>query len=572
MLDINSSALKELIEKTISKGDSYAEKNILAYESQLGVHIYGDKPTEILEQYRPGETAEIKKYRLAAYKPKPKAEFDKALNVLYSIFNPKLFHISYPEAPKFLGEEDTLKNYINEDFPCGFGSLLQYVKTVLLKKMLASPNGCVVILPVKNNTAPNEFVSPFPYFYETKEILAYVPDNYILVAKTKDTYWLVDDTNIIEVTKQTQDFSKDRYTIQIVYTHNLGYLPAFQIGGLQDMKGNSKIFRSYIDGAIPHWDDAVRLESDLQACYVQHMYPERVEVEKPCNTCDGKGYVFLEDETKHTCNNCGGAGNLNARTPYGKTVYKPSERFDDPNNSNLFPGVMYVQKDITVVKMLEEKVERETAKGLEAINMDIVKRVGANQSGIAKEYDRKELNAFLQQVSDRIWEIYELLVYYVSSYRYKTLLGSQTDTYLPNISKPSKFDMLLNEDLLAKIQLAKEAGADNVYMKKLELQSARLEFGEDSLDYKEIETIKVLNPFGDRTIDELMVANAILPYDKTELFVSLNIARLVNEAYLADEAFFEKTLLERKIEIYKLANEKIASQPKTPTIPVAPLI
>lgn len=577
MYDINSEeyaqVIKPLTEKEVKSNAAFYEQAI-KHAKEMSVHAYGKTPEEILKNYRPGETEEIKKYRLSTYEPKTKSSFGKVMKVLYKIFSEKLYEISYAEDPGSLKKEESLKVYLEEDFPEQTVSLLSYFKTVLLKKMLADPNGLIVIMPVEFNIKSNELCEPFPYFFHSSSIISYKYDDYCIVQSQKpqpkntSLYYFLDSNNIIEIKRILQN-NEVVIESQLVFPHNIGYLPALQIGGMEEFYGDVKVYSSYISDVLPHWNDAIRLDSDLQASYVQYLYPERVEIEQECDSCSGEGHLLNAHHEKEICRKCNGTGNLNSRTPYGRRIFKVSGGFDG-DNSNLFPGVQYVEKDTKIVEILEQKVEREIDKGLEAINMDIVRRLGSNQSGIAKEYDRTELNTFLKLISDSVWHNINECIYFIAMYRYRLLLGQKgAEDYRPTIKAPKGFENVTDGELISEIKMAGEAGASKGYMKQLQIHQARIRFGEDSIAFKRIETSLMVQPHYGKSADDLLALRSMRAVSDIDIYVNSNIERLLYKAEESKENFYELKMFERRELIYALAQEEYNNL-QVSILPIAP--
>src|SRR5690348_8577928 len=103
---------------------------------EMAVHVYGEKPVELLDRVRPGEDVAIKDYRLANYEPTTKAPCGKAIKIVSKIFNPNLSSIIFPKDNK---NAEKLKEYTMQYFPV-YNSLTVYNKDVTLKKMIADAN------------------------------------------------------------------------------------------------------------------------------------------------------------------------------------------------------------------------------------------------------------------------------------------------------------------------------------------------------------------------------------------------------------------------------------------------
>ena len=89
--------------------------------------------------------------------------------------------------------------------------------------------------------------------------------------------------------------------------------------------------------------------------------------------------------------------------------------------------------------------------------MDIIDKVGENQSGKAKAIDRGELNSFLNKVSDNLFDnIITNAFKYISLWRYNVV----NDVTFPVINKPTTFNALNESLLVEEIKTIADAGLD----------------------------------------------------------------------------------------------------------------
>src|SRR5688572_18557904 len=99
-MDIQSQEFKQYLADKITAGPKEASyKFYSAYADKLSIHTLGKNPEGMLKDARPGESEEVRRYRIKNYEPKTQAEFGRVMNVLYNIFNPKLFKIDWQERP-----------------------------------------------------------------------------------------------------------------------------------------------------------------------------------------------------------------------------------------------------------------------------------------------------------------------------------------------------------------------------------------------------------------------------------------------------------------------------------------
>lgn len=552
----DSLALGEMLIKQVKNGKRHVNYDkTVKHAEQMEIHIEGKKPNELLTDYRPNEDKAIHDYRLRIWKPITKSCSKRAINVIQSISNPRYHTISFPEQPTVLGE-DNLENF---KYPY-FESIPSWVFEVLIRQMLADPNGIVAFMPISTDT--NGRYVPYGFFYESEDVIDYMPDEYYLV-KTEEksevkqankTVWsgevyrLFTKTDVVRI-YQYGEKSKQLFALEVEYTHNIGEPPVMTMGGEYVAGTFPFVYESYMSGVLPYWDDAVREYSDKQATFVQHVFLERVELQVQCDmqgchmdNVKGKYVVGSGDDCRE-CTRCGGSGYITGRSPYGVTVVK-DDKFDD--RQKLFPGVQYVSKPTDIVNLLTEDIDKLISNGYEAIFMDFL--IGANQSGVSKQYDRSELERYLMNISNNVFD--NLIYYsykYVAGWRYGSVFadGETWKEMLPDITKPSNFDVLSTEILAAQLKNAKEAGNSPTLVDQLERDYIKRMFaGNVKMQKKHLAFIK-LDPLSNITDDNKFMRLANGGINEVDYIISSNIKKFVDTAISEDENFLDLNYTEQ---------------------------
>jgi len=124
-----------------------AQGDWVAVRDSMVVHTRGATPTKLLETYRPNEPEDIKKYRLAVYKPITKAPINKAIDSQARILINSNFKIVYSKnideylADTELTPMDTLGVHESFDF-------FQYIVKKAFRLDFDDPNGVLTWFPV----------------------------------------------------------------------------------------------------------------------------------------------------------------------------------------------------------------------------------------------------------------------------------------------------------------------------------------------------------------------------------------------------------------------------------------
>lgn len=542
--------------------DTY-KKTVECYE-RMAVHVYGEKPIEILERTRPSEPDEVKKYRIDNYEPTTKSTAGQALSIVSKIFNPRIYQIKWKDQTT---NGKKLQDYTLEYYPV-FNSIIKFMSESALKRMIADPNGLMAIRPIE--IPENDLVraEPLILLYGSKTIWWKDRDCFVIHKKEEDTndgqvhyFTYIDKASIIDFHVQVMNANEIVLTETFNYP-TLGELPAWELQGeTQTTDEGIPYFVSYFEPAIPHWNLAITHDSDLFGSYIRHLFPQKVELTVECdfvqdNQMCKMGKISYPDGTIKTCKGCNGTGNKRASGPYG--IYQiNADKLNTSGVSNMLP-VAYVTVPVEPTKMLEERVDRLHEKGLAALNMEIVGKVGENQSGIAKVIDRGELYDFLAKISSVVYDTHLTNIYYFFN---KFMFGIEDsnpnrklDKNLPEINKPSSFDISSTTEMTLEYKNAKEADVNPEYLRQKQIALIAKEFSNNpDLMRKMILTVE-LDPLPGVSPEEAdaMVMSGII--SKTDAVLHFQIGKIVTQVILEDENFYSLPPLEKIAKVRERAD------------------
>jgi len=555
----------------------------------MGIHVDGDPPTKLLEEKRPNEAEEIRAYRLEVYKPITKAVSRKVISILGRIFNERRFSVIIPDVPnKKIKEDNGLREYLKVGYP-QYRTLLNYIKTVFIKQNVGDPNGVIVVAPTFESIEKDdtEFLDPLPVYYEAARILDFIEDDYFVIDITKHTEKnrkyahrkdktvdkvMIIDTEFIRI--YTRDLNDTRLFWE--FRHNFGRPFVFRTGGITAEDMTPYAYESFIAGVLPHWDKAVALSSDLDAMITLYMYPEKWEVETVCSVCSGSRQVdsMVYSGTgsaveKVKCNHCKGTGRM-TRSPFN--IHTVSSDALRPEANLPLPPMGYVQKDVEIPRWVDEKLASEIEAGLNAINMDIVNKTGENQSGISKAIDRQELDSFLQTYSDHIFDyVIPNIVRFTVLWRYwlpKLVNDKEAREYVPEINKPTRFDIVSANFLIDEMKTAKEAGLDPSIIKAMQIDIIEKMF--TGAEKEKVKTAIIIDSYAGRNSEDLSVLRGNNVITAEEWFIKENLPMLLFVAEENDPKFNDKPILEKRDIVRDLGKAEYAKQ-KPVLIPVEPI-
>lgn len=544
------------------------------HAKEMSWHIFGDKPVELLNRIRPREDPAVTDYRVQNYEPLTKSAADKAINIISKIFNGNLYSIRWKEKSK---SSEELKEYTLEYYPDN-NSIVNYMKDVLLRRMIADPNGLAVVKLQEVPQRDTEEVRPVLALYGSENVWNYDADHYLIntaVETDKTVKWFYfeyyDRSRYIYfrayVTPNTDLVIEEIES----YAHDFKEIPAWFLGGKSESLSDGKvIYKSYFDSAIPYWNSAIVHNSDLLGSYINHIYPQKYELSEACNyrfqekyPCR-QGTIKYEDGSTHDCPKCDGTGYRNMAGPYG--VYKISkDKLSEGDPVGIDP-VGYINVPIDAAKMLEERADKMQRMGLWAINMDVEDEIGANQSGVAKVIDRSAQYDTLYNIATNVFDRQLQNTYYFFNKYMFQVLENAPEANLPEINKPTQFEVYSAAELINNFKAAKDSGLDPNYLqiKQQEILTRDLTTNTDLKTFGFL--LLDLDPLPG--LDQITISSNVMKgfNRQVDAVVHFNLKRFIEKAMKEDRGFVTKAKEEQVEILEKYGNEFVKqNKPKLDT-------
>lgn len=572
--DFDSNLIRILKDSKGNDGKHSCYQECCDHAETMSWHMYGEKPVTLLKRTRPREDPDVTTYRLENYEPTTKSAADKALNIVGKIFNPNIYSIRWEKSSD---SAKKLQKYTLEEYP-QYNSVVNFTKDVLLRKMIADPNGVVAIKIDKLPEKSSDELRPKIFIYGSSAIYNFDDDHY-LIFTSKDTvkpYWsnfeYFDKNKYISfrayVTPQNKLVKEEVES----YPYNFGRIPVWKLQGNSESEDNGTIiYKSFFDSAVPFWNLSIIHESDVLAAYINHMHPLRYELSEPCNyvmegrfKCKG-GFIQKDTGEKLNCPKCEGSGYKPAG-PYG--VYKISkEKLQEGDTPVGIDPVGYINVPTEATKMLEERAERMRDNGMWAINMDVEEKVGEVQSGVAKAIDRSAQYDTLYNIGTVVFDYHLTNIYdFMNAYMFGVSdqsIGKNSDDNLPQINKPTQFDIASTAELVNNYKIAKDSGLDPNYLqiKQIEIQSRDLTTNPDLKKF----TTLILNLDPLPSMDAITIsANVAKGFVRNvDAVIHFNLKRFVERAIRENKTFYEMDMDKQVVVLEGYANEYITqNKPK----------
>jgi hypothetical protein len=562
---------KAFIEKYIEKDHDKDLKDIKVKEyKDLKKHSDGkvDDALDMMVTYQPSEPEWAIKYKKDNYRAITKAPFKKIQNAIAKIQKARDLIITPSEknSPK-IKDSETLYSYVFERLP-KYNSINQWFFNFQIKNYLTDSNGVVVIAPKYvldddyleeyQNKPTNEFIKPIPYSFSITKV-KYFEDDLLIIEEEKNEWFVVDENNYYFIKR---DHVKEKYTTTLLYSHNLGYLPAIVNGGVMTSEDDDIYYESWIAGILPDFDQALLENIDKNVTIKQHLYPERVEfTQNECTTCNGTGSITKSNSfgrnVTSSCNSCGGDG-FSSGSPFGITKVRPAMGGEDSAIPQWAP-VKYVEKDLKPVEFLSKDIDNLIKKGLGAVNMEFLAESPTDQSGVSKAYDYDQTHQFLSNISNDVFGRYiPFIIKAINDLRYSELLEFNQEVLreqLPSINIPNDFDIVTTSVIEEQIGKATQSGISSSIIESMEMDYIAKKYEGSPKEMAYQQNIILLDALRGMTSDDIMTMNALTPFNPLTLISHSFINTFVERAFSENKDFATWDLSRKKELINKYAQE-----------------
>lgn len=536
-------------------------------------HSDGVYPAEVIERQRPNEPDIVKAFRKQIWEPITKPKFSQIVSSLSKIRRSSDWSIKYPITSDdfaLVAEDETLEDYCERNFPF-FDSVTNWVFSVLVKHYLIDPNAVALVMPLEFYVDTTEYLRPYPYIFNCEDVYDFVPDSYAILRNPKGSQLYRDGQSFYVINTERiqlwEQVNSKNYRISLDEPHGFNELPAFKLGGIICKSyGSDFLFESRIAGVLPNLNESVAEYTDLQAAKRLHIYPERWQYSQhECGDCKGTGqlknpgYVAGSGSPLQVrCHSCGGLGYLGS-SPYSMTIVKPVMGGTTPVPN---PPAGYIEKDVEIVRIMDESWRRHIYDALAAINFQFLEQTPLNQSGTAKEVDKEELNNTVHAIAEDIVRIMDNYYRVAAYFRYRTLYPSvdKLKAMLPSIAVPDHFDLLSSQFMQEEVSKAKTAKLNSTIINAMEVEYAGKRFINEPEVKDQLELILKLDPLPNVSQDDKMAMLSNNGITQVNYIISSNIHAFVQRAINEDADFANKELADQIQVLVDYAKQQVADQ------------
>jgi hypothetical protein len=594
-----------LMDEKIREGKSEYVEEIREIAEELEPHFDEDYPKKLLRVQHPGEQPWMRLYRKERWQPKTRTATGRVFTTLQKIQQADDFKVQFKEDFKETGIADTnpkgsLKNYLMYDLPL-YGSIETFVFSIGLCKYLENPNAAIFIGPdieswIKeplNQGALINFEEPFPQIFEEEDIL--FKDDYTLIVKLDqykakdmngnymkwDQFLTITEMGLV-LTRQIKPYAKDVDPFdQYFIDHDFKACPVVTVGSvIYEVEDGQLVYNSVLTPCLPAWNDALFMNDDFLVNKALHSNPIFWRYKNsPCKTCNGTGMrINKSDNTQSTCNTCNGNGLASEGSPFASieiNLQKKNATNPDVQTPTGAPAG-YIQLDIEALKFQKQEIDDDIYRGFQAIGLELLANVPAAQSGIAKQYDRKEINTFFFQVAIHFGYLIEQMSELIFLQRYASEIDNglinkdQIKANIPTVVIPTDYDIITTQVLSANLAESIKSGFDPIITNGLTRQYTEKVFGENSYQLKLLKVKTIIDPLPYMTSEEKLVLKDSMGCSELDYVTSAYLPAFVNQLLEADMMWLDKDRKVQREDVRKLAQEKL-TEIKSSIIPIMPI-
>jgi len=532
----------------------------------------------LIDERRLAESTTVREYRRRRYKPITQVVCDKVVNSLKKIVKSSDWHIDYTgsDNPKWMPDTDTLEKYCEKDYPFE-DSIENWAYTKQIAWLLKDSNSMIVVMPLEWQVPEGEYIKPFAHIIGCRDVFEFRENELCIFKSPFDNEWKDNDG-----TTQSSPIliAVDRFIYRefmqtgeesfktIDHPHNLGTMPAIISGGIN--KSDSVFapyYESFLRGMLPALDSAAENNSDLVASMIQNLYPTMWYIAgEKCQACQGSGNV-LKQGKQSPCPSCDGFG-VYDKGPFRDMIINWKKgKLDADSKEMPLPPAGYIEKDLDPIKLLNEYVHADLEAALSAVNMEFLAQVPAKQSGVAKEFDRTEMNNFVYSVAyHEVVNILESVYWFINELRYMGVVPNYDDRQkmLPKISVPEHFDFLIKDGLEDELIKISASSVSPTIKERSELDYIMSKYQDEPETCARLTAEHLHDPLPGMTMTDIQIGvdEGLIP--KIDAVLSLNVSMFINQMIEKDndrkagtQAFLHMSFVEQSELLYELAQTKL---------------
>jgi hypothetical protein len=573
-------SILSLLSPTEFKVPDYYDGYRLAIEQRKKIRAHKDPdyfPADLFKLRAPSQTPEETEYIKNNYKCTTITVWRDFVSTAGRALIDHNWAIRYPE------ELPDFRDYVQSGVAT-FGSIENYVKSILVDLKLYDPNGIIAIRPKEFETVERtdddgrpylaiddqQQFKPIPFYYGCDKVVAKDAGKWYMVLTNEKTvveyngkmqkvgrvFEVYDDTYVWKV-EQTGKATDQTYSIYPWFEHGLGSVPAQELKGVPQVKDDGSIFWvSPFYSAVGLLDLALTNRNIIQSPIARMMFPMPVMEGDECDFSDDDyschGGKLRGDGPKDgkSCPSCHGTGAKNRISPFGAYLYKRPSVIEGEKAGAANP-VQYVSPPTDSSQFVLDVVDRDERIARDILHLKPPSSAVNGTTATEVSKDNKAMYAFILPISNQIFDLYQFILD-TTEFIYE---GS-TDVPKVELTYPQSFDFKTEGDYLEELKFAREAGAPDVVIHALVYRLITNMFFTEGETAKAFELLVLADRLMAMSPEVVSLRKAQGVVTNAELLIHDSGLTLINELMMADHEWIKKDVALQLQELRNLAASK----------------
>lgn len=364
---------------------------------------YDGKPPEAIKDAFPNEEGLVMNYRLKIFQSPTRGPFLRAVDEIWRLFSSSRHSI-------VLSSEEYSK-WVESPTWDGM-NLVHWIMRVAYASRVIDPNGYLALLPTGNGLkkqgirveVTTTVVGSKSLILEKSDLLIWKTGKTPLLGTPETTHFLTDEV----YATQSQD-QAGKNILTLIYTHNMGRLPAIKLGGTTVIEIENEQPKSRQISDFSHALTAMNtlsvIHSQNDSVTLTTCFPHRFIDGVPCGTCGGHGIEMIlatdGTQTEQTCHTCHGSKYVFPASPMLGYFLRPVPPGVTPEEREAMAArkpIEFAGPDISTIKHLSERRDKLKSELDECLNVQ--KAQNYAQSGVSKEKDRESMYIQIGKISE----------------------------------------------------------------------------------------------------------------------------------------------------------------------------
>lgn len=280
-------------------------------------------------------------------------------------------------------------------------------------------------------------------------------------------------------------FKKKYYLLIEPIPHEIGVVPAIQVGYMRDPSTNGLTYLPPWWAALPTLRNLITAKSELDLTEALHVFPQKIRYAPRCQDRNCNGGMLIDGSGK--CPTCKGSGYLGHASSQDEiTLALPKNKDEMVDLVNL---VHYVAPPADLIKYMDDYVDKLSARCMKAVyNSEIYSRQQVSETATGKNIDLQAVYDTLYPMVEEMAMDWEFLIAVIQE------ITELTDIKAMFIfSKDFKLKSL--DNYYADLATVNSSGASSFIKASIEDDIARMLYADDKYQYARYLTKRRFNPF-----------------------------------------------------------------------------